>query len=112
MVDTSLNIDLLNQAFDALRLRNRLTSMNIANMETPGYKRQAVNFEQAFIDAVDTVNRTGQRTDLQIEVNESDQAPVLEEELMALADTQARSQMIVRSVRDRFDFIKTAIRSR
>lgn len=112
MVKPSLNIELLNQAFNALSLRNRLTSMNIANLQTPGYQRQSVNFEQAFAEAIDTVNRTREQSQMKIEVTQTDHVPVLEEELMALSDTQARSQLIIRSVRNRFDYIQTAIRSR
>ncbi|NLP17892.1 MAG: flagellar basal body rod protein FlgB [Firmicutes bacterium] len=38
------NIDLLGQALDYASLRHRLLADNIANVETPGYKRKDANF--------------------------------------------------------------------
>lgn len=38
-------IDVLNKAADASALRHKAISNNIANVDTPGYKRQDVNFE-------------------------------------------------------------------
>ena len=37
-------IDVLNKAADASALRHKAISNNIANVDTPGYKRQDVNF--------------------------------------------------------------------
>ncbi len=37
-------IDVLNKAADASALRHKTISNNIANVDTPGYKRQDVNF--------------------------------------------------------------------
>jgi len=37
-------IDVLNKAADASALRHKTISNNIANLDTPGYKRQDVNF--------------------------------------------------------------------
>ena len=38
-------INVLNKAADASALRHKAISNNIANVDTPGYKRQDVNFE-------------------------------------------------------------------
>ena len=38
-------IDVLNKAADPSALRHKAISNNIANVDTPGYKRQDVNFE-------------------------------------------------------------------
>ena len=37
-------INVLNKAADASALRHKAISNNIANVDTPGYKRQDVNF--------------------------------------------------------------------
>jgi flagellar basal-body rod protein FlgB len=42
---------LLQRALDASWIRNKVISNNIANAETPGYKRQKVQFEQFLSDA-------------------------------------------------------------
>lgn len=39
-------INVLDKAADAAALRNQLIANNIANQDTPGYKRQDVNFEE------------------------------------------------------------------
>jgi len=39
-------INVLDKAADASALRNQLIANNIANQDTPGYKRQDVNFEE------------------------------------------------------------------
>lgn len=41
------SIDLSSRALDALMLRQEMSTKNIANVDTPGYKRQDVNFENA-----------------------------------------------------------------
>lgn len=39
-------INVLDKAADASALRNKIIGNNIANVDTPGYKRQDVSFEQ------------------------------------------------------------------
>ena len=45
-------INVLDKAADAAALRNELISNNIANQDTPGYKRQDVNFEAQLTQAM------------------------------------------------------------
>jgi len=45
-------IPLLEKQLDAFSLRNKAISSNIANIETPNYKRLDVNFERELSDAV------------------------------------------------------------
>jgi flagellar basal-body rod protein FlgB len=45
-------INVLDKAADAAALRNELISNNIANQDTPGYKRQDVNFEAQLTKAM------------------------------------------------------------
>ncbi len=44
---------------DALVVRNNIIANNIANASTPGFKKQAVVFEDMLADAVDDYKRTG-----------------------------------------------------
>lgn len=44
---------LLQKALDASWLRNKAIANNIANVDTPGYKRQKVEFEQVLAGAID-----------------------------------------------------------
>lgn len=46
MINTSFkNIDFLKKAMDGSWLKNNAIANNIANINTPGYKREVVNFE-------------------------------------------------------------------
>jgi flagellar basal-body rod protein FlgB len=45
--------DALNSSADLRLLRNSVVSANIANAETPGYKAQKVDFEEALSAAID-----------------------------------------------------------
>lgn len=47
-------IDVLNRAADAKMLRNELLSNNIANDDTPGYKRKDLEFEVHLNRAIET----------------------------------------------------------
>ncbi|MCR5784656.1 MAG: flagellar basal body rod protein FlgB [Eubacterium sp.] len=54
MIDTSIfkYIDVLDKAADASWLKNDALANNIANVDTPGYNRQDVNFEDALQSAL------------------------------------------------------------
>lgn len=51
------------KAMDASWLRNEAIAQNIANVDTPGYKRKTVAFEQFLNDAIDNNGISGFRTD-------------------------------------------------
>ncbi len=45
MTPANFGIDLLGQVLDASALRHRVVAQNVANVNTPGYKRMEVAFE-------------------------------------------------------------------
>ncbi len=47
---TVSQFDLLNKLLDASELRHRVISQNVANVNTPGYHRLAVSFEEELAD--------------------------------------------------------------
>lgn len=47
-------VNVLNKAMDASWYRNELISNNISNQDTPGYKRQDVDFQSALKTALQT----------------------------------------------------------
>lgn len=52
-MDTShLNLKLLAQVLDASAMRHRVIAQNIANVNTPGYRRLAVEFENDLAKAL------------------------------------------------------------
>ncbi|MDP4179491.1 MAG: flagellar basal body rod protein FlgB [Bacillota bacterium] len=57
------NTRVLEKAMDGSWLRNEAITQNIANVDTPNYKRKEVSFEKALSDAIDTSSFKGFRTD-------------------------------------------------
>ncbi|NGP87407.1 flagellar basal body rod protein FlgB [Fodinibius halophilus] len=99
---------LLAQAMDSYTLRQRVTSSNIANIDSPGYSRHEVPFEeelrQVRAKGADVNNMTPTIRDTGDDV-------VLENELIEMADTQMRVQLVTRSLRHHYDMLKTGITS-
>ncbi len=51
---------ILEAGMQATSYKNQVTLNNIANSDTPGFKRQTVDFESMLQDALDTEKRTGE----------------------------------------------------
>lgn len=56
------NVTILNKSLDAYALRQKSIADNIANVDTPGYKRSAVSFEEDLKNALDKSKLFGYRT--------------------------------------------------
>lgn len=54
---------ILEKALDAAWMRNETISNNIANVNTPGYKKSYVRFEELLSDAVDKFQISGLKKD-------------------------------------------------
>lgn len=52
MLTSSNNMDIMAKALDAYTLRNNTIASNIANADTPGYKRKEVEFESVLNKAM------------------------------------------------------------
>lgn len=107
---TTAPLRLLQNAMTAYSWRLKGLSSNIANLDTPGYKRLAVGFEDALQRA--TPGPDGLRDRVGAELVEQDRPAVLEDELMELADTQMRAQLAARALHDQFGLIRTGITGR
>lgn len=99
---------LLNRTMDALTLRQKMTSANIANLDTPGYKKVEVKFEDELRRVQDSEGVRGMK-DITPRIVETQESPLLEDELMEMADTQIRVNVITRSLRHHFDMLKIGI---
>ena len=51
--------NILGTAMQAAVVRDNVISNNIANVDTPGFKRSVVRFEDMLSDAVDNFRKTG-----------------------------------------------------
>jgi len=62
-ITNNTNIPVLAGAMNAAMLRARVTANNIANVNTPGYERVDVSFEEQLRNALDKTRLQGTRTD-------------------------------------------------
>lgn len=96
---------MLGQAMDAYSLRQKVSASNIANVDTPGYTRHEVKFEEMLKEAGDSSAKAS--TTAMVEITDT---PVdLETEMIEMADTQMRVQLVARSLRHHFDMLRRGI---
>lgn len=91
--------------------RLKALSSNVANLDTPGYNRLSVSFEES----LQTARRSGMGADrdhVAAKMVQEGRAPVLEDELMELADTQMRTQLATRALHEHFARLRTGITGR
>ena len=62
MLFNKTNLPLVNRSMDSSMLRNRVIANNIANVNTPGYRRVEVSFEDELRHALDGTRLTGAKT--------------------------------------------------
>lgn len=99
---------LLERSMDTYSLRHRVTAGNIANIDTPGYKKHEVRFE----DELRRVQQNGgadAMKDVTPRIVENGEEVILEDELMEMADTQIRVNVVTRSLRHHFEMLRTGI---
>jgi len=102
---------LLAKAMDAYSVRKKAIASNIANIDTPGYKRLEVSFEDQLRKADELESSTAMK-DVQATTHTNDDPIVLEDELMNLSDTQIRVQIVARGLRHSMGMLRNAIRGR
>jgi flagellar basal-body rod protein FlgB len=105
-------IDLLRRAMQAYTWRLQAGAGNVANLETPGYQRSSVAFEDELRVALQSPMSQRKGLEINPEIRIDERPPQLEEELMELADTQMRTQLATRALRDHFELIRTGITGR
>lgn len=110
-MDTA-KLSLLRNAMTAYAKRRRVLSSNLSNVDTPGYDRASVTFEEELQAARESPDIGGDPAEVEPKVEVQDQKPVLENELMALSDTQMRTQLASRALQDHFNLMRTGITGR
>lgn len=99
---------LLARTMDALTLRQRISAANIANIDTLDFKKLNVSFEE---ELQRVQQRDGVRGMSQVrpEIVETENAPEMEAELLEMADTQIRVNVMTRSLRHHFELLRMGI---
>lgn len=105
------HIRLLEKTMDAYSLRQKMTAANIANMDTPGYKKVSVSFEEELRNA-DEASLNQSPESINPRIVQSDEKPILENELLEMADTQMRVQLVTRALRYNFEQLRAGITGR
>lgn len=109
---TTNKLRLLQNAMQSYVQRRRALSSNIANLDTPGYQRVSVSFEEHLQDVRREVPTLRRPEDVTARMNVEEGPPILEDELMGLADTQMRNQLSTRALREHFKLMRTGITGR
>lgn len=111
LIDTK-HTQLLSKAMDAYSLRQKAIASNVANIDTEGYKRLTVNFEEQLQKAQGTSMSSPDTSNINAKMQETEQKPELEDEMFELTDTQIRVQLVTRALRHEFTMLKTGITGR
>ena len=105
----STNVRLLRNAMSAYAQRRRAASSNIANVDTPGYDRMSVSFEEELQQARRHSGSLQEPAEVEASTEVEDESPVLEEELMSLTDTQMHTRLASRALTEHFDLMRMGI---
>lgn len=101
-------------ALAGLAMRQRVSANNIANIETPGFTAQQVDFEGALRSAVaDGSTDNGIRPTVSsspLAARQDGNNVNLDEETLRSTDTGLRYQLMLRAMDDRFGLISTALK--
>jgi len=126
------HLRLREKTLDATWLRNEVIAQNIANSDTPGYKKKTVDFEKYLDNAIDRSSFKGNTTDSRhIPIGKADVNKVnmkvreeytnlstrldgnnvdVETEMAELAKNTIRYNTLIQSVSKEYSILKTAIR--
>ena len=125
------HLNLREKALDAAWTRNEVIAQNIANVDTPGYKKSTVAFEEYLDDALDKDGFKGFTTDKRhIQIGSSDTENVkikiskeydnlstrldennvdIESEMASLAKNDIRYNTLVQSISGGYSRLKSVI---
>lgn len=102
-------VHLLRNALQAYNWRLKALSSNMANLDTPGYQRLSVTFEEKLQEVRHAIPGLRDVLDVKPRMQVHDDVPIIEDELMNLADVQMRSQFSTRALHDHFEMVRIGI---
>jgi flagellar basal-body rod protein FlgB len=116
MPKTSNILDLLEAGIRAESLRQKTIASNIANLETPGYRRIDVRFEELLDKALDSAG-TVDLSEIEPELHRPKQTPVksngndvnLETEVGELVKNTLRHKAYIRVLNKKYKQIESAL---
>lgn len=105
-------LSVLRNAMQAYAMRTQALADNIANLDTPGYQRETVRFEDELQALRRSTPSLRAPEDAQARYEVENGPALLEDEMMSLADTQMRTQLTSRALREHFELLRTGITGR
>jgi flagellar basal-body rod protein FlgB len=107
----SVTTSALQSALDGLSLRQKVIANNIANVNTPNYHAEKVQFEDALAQSVASGNGSAQATIARSlePTNENGNNVNLDEETLSNVDTVLRYQFASQAMNNELMQVKTAI---
>lgn len=108
-----ITMNALTSALDGLAQRQRAIANNIANVNTPGYRAERVQFEDALAASIQNGDGTATATTgLSLEPTQLNGNNVnLDTETLSNIDTVLRYQFATQAVNSKFGLLKAAIGS-
>jgi flagellar basal-body rod protein FlgB len=97
----------LERYMDLLSARQKLVASNIANVDTPGYHTQDIDFQSEFLNAAGGSPRTIGVPDLQVKNDGNDVS--LDRESRLLAENALRFQLASNLMRSQIRVVRSAI---
>jgi len=92
---------------DLLSARQKLVASNIANVDTPGYRTQDINFQSEFLNAAGGAPHITGVPDLPVKNDGNDVS--LDRESRLLAENDLRFQLASNLLRSQIRIVKSAI---
>lgn len=127
----SNNLRILEKSLDASLMRNEVIAQNIANVDTPNYKKKTVRFEEYLANAINDSTFKGTKTNSRhIDIGGSNIGTVnaritqeyndlstrldgnnvdIEEEMAAMAENNLRYNTMIQSVSSGYKRLKSVI---
>lgn len=112
------SLEILQKSLDLTARRHRVLAHNLANVSTPGYRRQDLNFEAAFREAVSQGPEAVEQFEPVVTIDDS--APVradgnsvsLDQELAEMSKNSMAFQMAMQMLNTRLSIERMAISGR
>lgn len=112
MLSRSQSFGVLRNAMSAYALRLKVLANNIANVDTPGFLRSSVSFEDRLAKAQSKGGTEQALDSIRPEVQGDNVAPSVEEELLLLTETQMKNHVATRAMHEHFATARMAITGR
>ncbi len=108
---------LIEKSLDATWLRNEAISQNIANVDTPGYKRKEVDFEELLDKSIKNSKEKVDKIDIEVKEDYATSSVRIdgnnvdiEREMALMVKNNLKYNLLVQRISGKFNTMKSVIR--